>query len=215
MHHLYIKPFRLRTGFPPLDNLYNPPNIELPFELFLEISRKCGKFIIGGDLNAKTKSLGCLRENENALILEKIINWLNLSTEYYEVLDIFLIPYSLSDRVHDFKVLIDDYMLTNWGLYQDQLKSSSQHNKRGKMRKLFQKSRCPSIKVSFNKLTSELRLGLKKFWNQNWLDFMNKIGKNPLSNTDKEKIIGDLLATTFSPHLDFVGSDDNCEVYKQ
>ncbi|RNA21439.1 hypothetical protein BpHYR1_037470 [Brachionus plicatilis] len=32
-----------------------------------------------GDLNAKTKSLGCLKENENGLILEKIINRLNLS----------------------------------------------------------------------------------------------------------------------------------------
>ncbi|RNA09296.1 hypothetical protein BpHYR1_015318 [Brachionus plicatilis] len=34
--------------------------------------------------------------------------------EYYEVnLDIFLIPSSLSDEVHDFKVLIDDDMLSN------------------------------------------------------------------------------------------------------
>ncbi|RNA06906.1 hypothetical protein BpHYR1_017231 [Brachionus plicatilis] len=58
--------------------------------------------------------------------------------------------------------------------------------------------------VSFNKQTSELRLGLKEFWNQNWLEFMNKIGKNPLSNgkeynsdTDKGKIFVDPLCNCF------------------
>ncbi|RNA03869.1 hypothetical protein BpHYR1_029965 [Brachionus plicatilis] len=95
------------------NNLYNPPNIELPFELFLDISRKCGKFLIGGDLNAKTKNLGCFSENENGIILEKIINKFNLSSDYYEILDIFLIPSSLSDRVVDFKVLIDHDMLSD------------------------------------------------------------------------------------------------------
>ncbi|RNA13285.1 glycoside hydrolase [Brachionus plicatilis] len=163
------------------------------------------------------------------------------------------------------KALTDVEIETSWGLYQDLLKSASQQNsyteniyelnehiskkiihaaqkKRMKMRKLFQKSRCGSLKVSFNKLTSELRLGLKEFWNQNWL--MNKIGKHPLSSipfwrkinkfrtkkltrqipsllkdgkqydsgTDKGKNFGDLLATTFSPHLDFVESDDNYSI---
>ncbi|RNA03490.1 hypothetical protein BpHYR1_008570 [Brachionus plicatilis] len=59
---------------------------------------------------SSTKSLGCLRENENGLILEKILNKFSISvindktptynkfkTEFYEVLDIFLIPSSLSE----------------------------------------------------------------------------------------------------------------------
>ncbi|RNA05111.1 hypothetical protein BpHYR1_008965 [Brachionus plicatilis] len=39
-----------------------------------------------------------------------------------------------------------------------------------------------------------------------------KDGKEYNSDNDKGKIFGDLLATTISPHLDFVESDDNCEV---
>ncbi|RMZ96084.1 hypothetical protein BpHYR1_030808, partial [Brachionus plicatilis] len=38
-----------------------------------------------------------------------------------------------------------------------------------------------------------------------------KDGKEYNSDTNKGKISGDLLATTFSPHLDFVESDDNSE----
>ncbi|RMZ97234.1 hypothetical protein BpHYR1_038510 [Brachionus plicatilis] len=34
----------------------------------------------------------------------------------------------------------------------------------------------------FSKLASELNLSLKEFWNQNWLEFINKTGKNPLSS---------------------------------
>ncbi|RNA16207.1 hypothetical protein BpHYR1_037827 [Brachionus plicatilis] len=162
-----------RTSF-----LYNPPNIELPFELFLDISRKCGKFLIGGDLNAKTKSLGCFSENENGIILEKIINKLNLSSDYYEILDIFLIPSSLSDRVVDFKVLIDHNMLTNWHLYQDLLMSSSHNN-----------------------------------YNTENIDELNeRISKNIINAAQKRKIFGDLLAATFSPHLYFDESEDNCEI---
>ncbi|RNA03319.1 hypothetical protein BpHYR1_037913 [Brachionus plicatilis] len=138
------------------------------------------------------------------------------TSDYYEILDIFLIPSSLSDRVVDFKVLIDHDML-------------SDHF---------------PIQAIVNKLTSELRHSLKEFWNQNWLEFINKTEKNPLSsrpfwrkinklgskkstrqipslfkdgkefNTDidKGKIFGDLLAATFSPHLDFNESEDNCEI---
>ncbi|RNA44380.1 hypothetical protein BpHYR1_026184 [Brachionus plicatilis] len=98
---------------------------------------------------------------------------------------------------------------------------------RRRIRRLFEKSRFSPLKMAFNKLTSELRFTLKKFWNQNRLEFINKIGKNPLSNrvkktyrtntmehnsdTDKGNIFGDFLATIFSPHFDFVESDYNCE----
>ncbi|RNA17471.1 hypothetical protein BpHYR1_022296 [Brachionus plicatilis] len=139
--------------------LYYPPNTVLPFKLFLEISSRCGKFIIRD----------CFGENENGLILEEIFSKLNLSaindttptynrfkTDHFEVLDLFLIPSSLSDKVLDFKVLIDHDMLSdhfpiqacisteyliaieplktslnlkkaNWELYRDLLKSSNQH----------------------------------------------------------------------------------------
>ncbi|RNA32595.1 RNA-directed DNA polymerase from mobile element jockey-like [Brachionus plicatilis] len=186
--------------------LYNPPNTVLHFKLFLEISSRFGKFIIGGDFNAKSKSLGCFGENENGLILEEIFSKLNLSaindatptysrfkTDHFEVLDLFLIPSSLSDKVLDFKVLIDHDMLSdhfpiqtcisteyliaveplktslnfkkaNWELKRDLLKSSNQH-------------------ISSLILPKKVRLALKEFWNQNWQDFINKMGKNTLSSS--------------------------------
>ncbi|RNA24502.1 RNA-directed DNA polymerase from mobile element jockey-like, partial [Brachionus plicatilis] len=328
---LCIKMYLNNTQF-FIYSLYNPPNTVLPFKLFLEISSRCGIFIIGGDFNAKSKSIGCFGENENGLILEEIFSKLNLSaindttptynrfkTDHFEVLDLFLIPSSLSDKVLDFKVLLDHDMLSdhfpiqtcisteyliaveslkttlnfkkaNWELYRDLLKSSNQQissftniddinkhisekivktaqksvpaytqksfksslpkkivlfiKERRKIRRFFQKTRCPSLKIIFNKLTSEVRLALKEFWNQNWQDFIYKMGKNTLSSRpfwkkinkfrskkcskqipsllkdgiefktdiDKGKIFGNILASTFSPHLDLVESEDSSEI---
>ncbi|RNA24566.1 hypothetical protein BpHYR1_030139 [Brachionus plicatilis] len=61
------------------------------FSLFLDIIRSCRKFTIGGDLSVKTKSLGCLKENENVLVVEKILNKLSIPSLIF-----FLIPSSLS-----------------------------------------------------------------------------------------------------------------------
>ncbi|RNA02124.1 RNA-directed DNA polymerase from transposon X [Brachionus plicatilis] len=238
-------------------DLYNPPNIVLPFELFLDITKRCGKFILGGDLNAKAKSLGCFGENENGQILEKILSKLNLSVfndktptfnrfkfEHFEILDLFLIPSSLADKILDFKLLQNHDMLndhfpiqayisiehyitvkspTNWGFFQELLRSSRLNinsltnidklnelislkimnaaqksipfqsqkffksslpkniviliKERRKVLRLFQKTRCPSLKMTFNKLTSELRSNLKDFLNQNWHE--NIRGKFP------------------------------------
>ncbi|RNA44573.1 hypothetical protein BpHYR1_006884, partial [Brachionus plicatilis] len=41
--------------------------------------KKCKNYILGGDLNARTKQLGCLGENQNGTVLEKIINELDFS----------------------------------------------------------------------------------------------------------------------------------------
>ncbi|RMZ99654.1 hypothetical protein BpHYR1_003286 [Brachionus plicatilis] len=48
----------------PRNNLYNPPNVLLNFE----------NYILGGDLKARTKQIGCVGENENGIMLERIIN---------------------------------------------------------------------------------------------------------------------------------------------
>ncbi|RNA29438.1 hypothetical protein BpHYR1_005632 [Brachionus plicatilis] len=70
--------------------------------------KKCTKFIIGGDLNSKTKQIGCIGENENGQVLERVLNGLNVSVindksptfnifnrQYFEILDLFLTPSSL------------------------------------------------------------------------------------------------------------------------
>ncbi|RNA08711.1 hypothetical protein BpHYR1_003590 [Brachionus plicatilis] len=60
-------------------SLYIPPNVLLNFDLFEKINRKCKNYILGGDLNARTKQLGCLGENQNGIVLEKVINELDFS----------------------------------------------------------------------------------------------------------------------------------------
>ncbi|RNA20484.1 RNA-directed DNA polymerase from mobile element jockey, partial [Brachionus plicatilis] len=56
-------------------SLYNPPNVLLNFEFF----KTCRNYILGGDLNARTKQIGCVVENENGIMLERIINELDFS----------------------------------------------------------------------------------------------------------------------------------------
>ncbi|RNA15554.1 hypothetical protein BpHYR1_027029 [Brachionus plicatilis] len=67
---------------------------------------------------------------------------------------------------------------------------------RRKIRRYFQKTRCLMTKQRYNHLTLEIQISLKKFWNQNWFDFIKKMGSNliptlTLNNqdfkTDEEK----------------------------
>ncbi|RNA12278.1 RNA-directed DNA polymerase from mobile element jockey-like [Brachionus plicatilis] len=81
-------------------SLYNLPNVLLNFEFF----KTCRNYILGGDLNARTKQIGCVGENENGIMLERIINELDFSN-YFEILDLFLVSSSLIDKITDFSVL--------------------------------------------------------------------------------------------------------------
>ncbi|RNA00008.1 hypothetical protein BpHYR1_023752 [Brachionus plicatilis] len=60
-------------------SLYSPPNVLLNFEFFKTVNKKCRNCILGGDLNARTKQIGCVGENENGIMLERIINELDFS----------------------------------------------------------------------------------------------------------------------------------------
>ncbi|RNA20554.1 RNA-directed DNA polymerase from mobile element jockey-like [Brachionus plicatilis] len=107
-------------------SLYNPPNALLNFDLFEKINRKCTNYILGGDLNARTKHLGCLAENQNGIILEKIINELDFSVindktptfnifnrEYFEILDLFLVSSSVTNKINEFRVLSNQDMISD------------------------------------------------------------------------------------------------------
>ncbi|RMZ97774.1 hypothetical protein BpHYR1_018009 [Brachionus plicatilis] len=54
-----------------------------------------------GNLNARTKQIGCLGENENG------------SLNYNEILDLFLVSSSLIDKETDFSVLNSQYMTSD------------------------------------------------------------------------------------------------------
>ncbi|RNA06895.1 hypothetical protein BpHYR1_025227 [Brachionus plicatilis] len=53
-----------------------------------------------------------------------------------------------------------------------QVNKNNIKKERRQVRRLFHRTRDPSLKP-----TSEVRFKLKDFWNQNWLEFMNKMGK--------------------------------------
>ncbi|RNA07430.1 hypothetical protein BpHYR1_038744 [Brachionus plicatilis] len=57
---------------------------EFSFELLcIKINRNCKNYVLGGDLNAKTKQIGCKGENENGTILESITNELNFTSQLH------------------------------------------------------------------------------------------------------------------------------------
>ncbi|RNA41537.1 hypothetical protein BpHYR1_040582 [Brachionus plicatilis] len=80
--------------------LYNPPNVLLNFK----------NYILGGDLNARTKQIGCVGQNENGIMLERKINdkrpTFNIfNRNYFEILDLFLVSSSLIDKITELCVL--------------------------------------------------------------------------------------------------------------
>ena len=107
--------------------LYNPPNRSLNYEFFVELATNYSHCILGGDLNAKSKTIGCLNNsNNNGNVLETVLMNLNLSLindhsptyhqvnrDYYEVLDLYLCSSSLLEKTTDFKVLY------NWDMTSD------------------------------------------------------------------------------------------------
>ncbi|RMZ99454.1 hypothetical protein BpHYR1_018853 [Brachionus plicatilis] len=67
---------------------------------------------------------------------------------------------------------------------------------RRKIRRYCQKTRCQMTKQRYNHLTLEIKISLKKFWNQNWFDFIKKMGKNPLQvghSGKKNKLKGEAV----------------------
>ncbi|RNA42447.1 retransposons RT-DIRS1: reverse transcriptase family [Brachionus plicatilis] len=64
------------------EDLYDPPNVLLNFEFFKTVNKKCRNYILGGDLRARTKQIGCVGENENGIMSDRIINELDFSGQY-------------------------------------------------------------------------------------------------------------------------------------
>ncbi|RNA44213.1 RNA-directed DNA polymerase from transposon X [Brachionus plicatilis] len=250
-------------------SLYNPPNVLLNFEFF----KTCRNYILGGDLNARTKQIGCVGENENGIMLETIINDQDMTSDHFPIEASISMGYQLENKSAAKRF---NYKKANWQLFSEILNSqivnitecsltidqlndkitekiiSASHKsipylskkiyktslppnivnlikERRKVRRNFQKTRCQKLKQKFNQLTSELKASLKKFWNQNWFDFIEKMGKNPLTrpnlipnlilnenefktNEEKGKCFGELLSSIFSPNSDLIDSEKDIEI---
>jgi len=98
---------------------YNPPNTELSEVVFKTLSDAKLNYIVCGDLNSKTKSIGCLNdEYENGKKLEQILinyngqvinkiepTYFILGTQYKEILDLSICPPLLASTLSSFCVL--------------------------------------------------------------------------------------------------------------
>ena len=51
---------------------YNPPDIQLSEKVFTILSEQKKDFLVIGDLNAKTRDIGCTSTNNNGAVLEHI-----------------------------------------------------------------------------------------------------------------------------------------------
>jgi len=83
---------------------YNPPNSKLSEVVFKTMSEANFNYIICGDLNSKSHSIGCLNaENANGKLLEKILinhngqvinnnepTYYHPGSDYREILDLFI-----------------------------------------------------------------------------------------------------------------------------
>ncbi|RNA02056.1 RNA-directed DNA polymerase from mobile element jockey-like [Brachionus plicatilis] len=81
---LVCKNIKLNNKNISIFTLYNPPYSSknknyLCLDLVAEICNRCQFFIIGGDLNSKSRVLGCYsKENKNGEILELILEDMNI-----------------------------------------------------------------------------------------------------------------------------------------
>ncbi len=55
-------------------SLYNPPGSIIPYDLFSKYDSNGVDLILVGDLNSKTKSIGCKSEDASGQVLEKILS---------------------------------------------------------------------------------------------------------------------------------------------
>jgi hypothetical protein len=109
---------------------YHPPSSSLAKEIFEIACQSKINFIICGDLNAKTISIGCNQNNTNGSFLEEIMNIndciiANDSTHTYysfrdkiinyqsDILDLVICSSNLYTKIKDYSVLIHEDMTSD------------------------------------------------------------------------------------------------------
>ena len=120
-------------------SLYSPPNQVIPYEFFIDLEVKKSEFILVGDLNSKTKTIGCKSRDQSGDILDQILNDTSFIIhnnesptyfqfrndirilkekdrnipQYAEILDLVLSSSSLSNKIQNFEVQIDHQMTSD------------------------------------------------------------------------------------------------------
>jgi exonuclease III len=106
-----------------LVSYYNPPKSALSSDLFVKMFELNSNFIVAGDLNAKSLSIGCKAPNNNGRILENLLSSTDLvvlnddtpthkrfGTEELDILDLFISTNNMLRYFKNFTVLQDHCM---------------------------------------------------------------------------------------------------------
>ena len=106
-----------------LVSLYSPLNT-LKFETVKKYSELGSELFILGDLNAKTRTVGCRSLDNNGKVLDEILSsdldlcvlndksptYFRFNSDYSEILDLFLCSANLANKMSHFEVLTDHLM---------------------------------------------------------------------------------------------------------
>ena len=97
---------------------YNPPDITLDLDFFLNLYKSNDNFLVVGDLNSKTPVVGCRSLNSSGRLLEKILTetdlvvfnnnsntYFQFQSNYEELLDLIIGSGSLVGSTFDYEVL--------------------------------------------------------------------------------------------------------------
>jgi len=112
--------------------LYSPPNKDIPYEFFKSLDNSKSEFVIVGDLNSKTKSIGCKSQDSSGAVLDEVLTDTSIivfnnknptffqkqgavriqsnKEQYTEILDLALGSPNMADKVRNFQVLNDHIM---------------------------------------------------------------------------------------------------------
>ena len=108
-------------------SLYSPPSIILPYEFFCNLEAEKTDFIVVGDLNSKSKSIGCKSQHSSGDVLDRILDETSFiihnnrkstyfqhqaalrenSAQYNEILDLVISSENFSNKIIKFEVLND------------------------------------------------------------------------------------------------------------
>jgi exonuclease III len=124
---LEIVGIRIETNEVRFDfiSLYSPPSLVLPYELFSKLETDKTDFVMVGDLNAKSKSIGCKSQDLSGDVLDQILDETSIivhndrrptyyqhqavarenSVQYTEILDLVLSSSSFGNKIIKFEVL--------------------------------------------------------------------------------------------------------------
>jgi len=106
-------------------SLYSPPSLVLPYEFFSKLETEKIDIILVGDLNSKSKSIGCNSQDTSGDVLDQILEETSIivhndsshtyfqhqgavrenSAQYTEILDLVLSSNSFANKIAKFEVL--------------------------------------------------------------------------------------------------------------